>query len=120
MGAATGNARGRPKGAKNKRTAEREQEMEKAAQQIMSVLGEGAFTGDAHALLVAIYKDPNQPLKARLNAAIAAIGYEKPRLSSIEATLDGTLGTYTAIPVEARHSDAVASTNGTAANGHSA
>jgi hypothetical protein len=111
---------GRPKGAKNKHTTEREEEMNKAAARIAGMLGENAFAGDAHALLMAVYKDQAQPLKARLDAAIAAIGYEKPRLSSIEATLDGTLGTYTAIPVEARHSDAVASTNGAAANGHSA
>jgi hypothetical protein len=120
MGAATGNPRGRPQGARNKRTAEREQEMDKAAERIAGMLGENAFTGDAHAFLMAVYKDQALPLKARLDAATAAIGYEKPKLSSIEATLDGTLGTYTAIPVEARHSDAVASTNGTAANGHSA
>jgi hypothetical protein len=108
---------GRPKGAKNKRTAEREQEMEKAAERIAGILGENAFEGDAHALLMAVYKDQAQPLKARLDAAIAAIGYEKPRLSSVDATLDGNIGTYTAQPIPVEERDPLASTNGATAGG---
>jgi hypothetical protein len=42
-----------------------------------------AFAGDAHALLVAIYKDPRQNLHTRLEAAKAALPYEKPRLQSV-------------------------------------
>jgi hypothetical protein len=62
--------------------------MEKAAAVIQEVLGEGAFKGDSHAFLVAIYKDPNQPPQMRLDAAKAAIAYEKPRLAAIEVSGD--------------------------------
>src|SRR3989304_9566126 len=122
MGTKTGKPRGRPKGAKSKRTQEREQAMQQAAQQIADVLGEDAFQGDAHALLMAVYKNASLPLKARLDAAVAAIGYEKPRLSSVDANLNGAIGHYEAqpIPTESRHSATVARTNGAAANGHSA
>lgn len=122
MGKRTGNPRGRPVGAKSKRTKEREEAMEEAAEHITAVLGPNAFDGDAHALLIALYKDTQQPLLIRLDAAKAAISYEKPRLSAVDANLGGTLGTYAAqpIPTEQRHTDAVARPNGSAANGHSA
>src|SRR5687767_9567326 len=79
MGTRTGLPRGRPKGSKNKRTVEREVAMQKAAQAITAAIPE-AFEGDAHALLMATYKDTALPLPTRLDAAKAAIGYEKPRL----------------------------------------
>jgi hypothetical protein len=66
MGKRTGNPRGRPKGAKSSRTVET------------------AFDGDAHELLMAVYKDTSHPLLTRIDAAKAAIGYEKPRLQAIE------------------------------------
>lgn len=112
MGRKTGNPRGRPKGAKSKRTQEREEAMTQAAIQIAATLGENAFTGDAHALLMAVYKNETLPLKLRLDAAVAAIGYEKPRLSSVDANIDGTFGPYEAlpIPVESRDSDVLVST----------
>lgn len=121
MGRKTGNPRGRPVGAKSKRTKEREDAMNQAAGQIAAALGESAFTGDAHALLMAVYKNETLPLKSRLDAAIAAIGYEKPRLSSVDANIEGSLGTYEAqpIPVESRDSDALAGTSGSATNGYS-
>ena len=46
MGVKTGRPRGRPKGAKNKRTAEREAAMKEMAAQIEKAVG-GAFEGDA-------------------------------------------------------------------------
>jgi hypothetical protein len=96
---------GRPPGAKNKRTEVREQAMQEAAEQIAAVLGPMAFDGDAHALLISLYKDTAQPLLIRLDAAKAAISYEKPRLSSVDANIDGALGTYEAqpVPIEERH-----------------
>lgn len=113
---------GRKKGTPNRITQAREAAVEEAKEHIESVLGPAAFDGDAHALLMSIYKDTEQAMVIRLDAARAAIGYEKPKLSSVEATLEGTLGTYAAqpIPVEARDSDSVASPAGPAANGHSA
>jgi len=44
----------------------------------------GAFTGDAHALLMKIYKDPVIDIEIRLDAAKAAAPYEKPKLVSTE------------------------------------
>jgi type II secretory pathway component PulM len=42
------------------------------------------FHGDAHALLMTVYKDLKQPIGLRMEAAKAALPYEKPRLASIE------------------------------------
>ena len=45
-----------------------------------------AFTGDAHAFLMLVYKDPRQPMELRLEAAGKAIRYEKPALASVDVT----------------------------------
>jgi hypothetical protein len=37
---------------------------------------------------MAVYKDARQPIELRLDAARAAIGYEKPRLAAVEAKVD--------------------------------
>lgn len=58
--------------------------MAKVAQSIEAALPGATFTGDSHALLMAIYKDPTNEMALRLDAAKAAIGYEKPRLSAVE------------------------------------
>ena len=42
-----------------------------------------AFAGDAHTLLIATYKNPNLDLHVRLEAAKAALPYEKPRLQAV-------------------------------------
>jgi hypothetical protein len=122
MGKQTGKPRGRPKGAKNRHTIEREEAIAEAAAETQKALGIRAFEGDAHALLMLVYKDTAQPLDLRLDAAKAAIGYEKPKLSAVDANVNGAMGHYEAqpIPTEHRHSDTVASPAGPAANGHSA
>jgi hypothetical protein len=84
MGKRTGNPRGRPRGAKSSRTVEREQQMREAAVLITQALGDTAFDGDAHELLMAVYKDTAHPLLTRIDAAKAAIAYEKPRLQAIQ------------------------------------
>jgi hypothetical protein len=86
MGTRTGRPRGRPPGAKNKRTKEREAAVRAAAAAIEGTI-DGAFEGDAHTFLIAIYKDPEMPLNVRVDAAKAAIGYEKPRLNASEHNL---------------------------------
>ena len=48
-----------------------------------------AFAGDAYALLVAVYKDPRQDLHTRLDAAKAALPYEKPRLQAVTLANQG-------------------------------
>jgi hypothetical protein len=82
---------GRQKGAKNKRTKELERALAATAETVNTVLGDHAFLGDAHALLVAIYKDSRQPIELRVEAAKAAINYEKPRLSAVNAKIAGSL-----------------------------
>jgi hypothetical protein len=80
------NGAGRPAGATNKRTQKREAAMAEAAKAVEGAIAE-AFSGDAHALLMAVYKDPSRDMALRVDAAKAAIRYEKPALSSIEANL---------------------------------
>lgn len=92
MGERTGKPRGRPKGAKNKRTEERQAALQQAAVVIEQALPQ-AFHGDSHALLMQIYKDENRDIALRLDAAKAAIGYEKPRLAAVDvkAEVDATV-----------------------------
>lgn len=78
---------GRQPGTKNKRTDDREKAVKKAAAVIESALPD-AFKGDAHAFLMAVYKDMANPMKDRLAAATAAIGYEKPKLAAVEHSGD--------------------------------
>jgi len=49
--------------------------MTTAAERVAAVLSEAAFEGDAHALLMAVYRDTGQPIELRIEAARAAIGY---------------------------------------------
>lgn len=105
---------GRKKGSRNRKTIARET----AVAELHAVLGERGFQGDAHAFLMAVYKDQQQPLVMRIDAAKAAIGYEKPKLTFLDANIDATVGNYTAIPVERRDSDSLASPEGSAAGSH--
>jgi hypothetical protein len=82
---------GRQRGAKNKRTQALEHAQAEAALKIAGALGPEAFDGDAHSLLMAVYKDTTQPMEFRLAAAKAAIGFEKPRLAAVETKIEGNL-----------------------------
>lgn len=62
--------------------------MQAAAAKINGAI-DGAFEGDAHALLIAVYKNPEVPLNLRVDAAKAAVGYEKPRLNASEHNIRG-------------------------------
>jgi hypothetical protein len=42
------------------------------------------FEGDAHALLMFVYKNPALDIQIRLDAARVAIKYEKPSLAAIQ------------------------------------
>jgi hypothetical protein len=55
----------------------------KMATRIGKAVG-GAFEGDAHAYLTSVYKDPSKPENVRIDAAKAAIRYEKPALAPVE------------------------------------
>lgn len=87
MGKRTGRPRGRPSGARNKMTLDREETVKEAALWIEAQLPE-PFRGDAHALLMAVYKDVSNPMNLRIDAAKAAISYEKPRLAAVEHSGD--------------------------------
>lgn len=90
---------GRKKGQKASRTIEREQRMREVAKVLESTLP-NAFKGEAHDLLMAIYKDQDLPLPLRLNAAVAAIGYEKPKLQAVTHSGDADNPLETSARVE--------------------
>ena len=87
MGKRTGRPRGRPVGFKFQHTREREARVQEASAALNELLP-SAFKGDAHALLMAVYKDTTLPLQTRLDAAKSAIAYEKPRLAAVEHSGD--------------------------------
>jgi len=78
---------GRPKGVRSGSTLKRAQELDETRRRVEERLPD-AFQGDAHELLVEIYKDKTHPLSVRIDAAKAAIGYEKPKLGSVQHTGD--------------------------------
>jgi hypothetical protein len=63
--------------------------MEETSERLSQAFPE-AFHGDAHALLMSVYKDPAQPIAVRLEAAGKAIGYEKPKLAAQRVNVDVT------------------------------
>jgi hypothetical protein len=85
----TGRPKGTPKtggrkaGTPNKRTVALQSATATAAEQINAVLGSDAFEGDALAFLMLVYRDPRQPVGLRLEAAKAALPYQRPRIASI-------------------------------------
>lgn len=49
------------------------------------IIGGDLFEGDAHAFLMLTYKDKSLPRNLRVDAAKAAIRFEKPALTAIDA-----------------------------------
>jgi hypothetical protein len=96
--------RGRIKGGKNKLTLLREEKLEQARERLDSVIndeGLSPFIGDAHAFLVYCYKNPKFDLKERIDAAKAAIRFEKPALASVDnkhSAGGGTIQIVTGVP----------------------
>src|SRR5262249_33371952 len=76
---------GRQPGSLNLRTVERQEAIAAWAAELNEIIPD-AFQGDAHALLMAIYKNPRVAPAVRLDAAAKALAYEKPRLASMEVT----------------------------------
>ena len=74
---------GRPPGCKNNKTLELEAVKQKAVADI-----DGAFVGDAHAFLQAVYKNPDLPLETRIVAASRDLKVEKPTLSAANSSLN--------------------------------
>ena len=67
---------GRPRGAKNKRTLESEAEMKAAAEELAATMP-SAFPGDGVAYLQSVYKNPENPLRLRIDAAAKAARFER-------------------------------------------
>ncbi len=78
---------GRKKGSAGQKTIARAERVKEVAQAIEQTVP-GAFIGDSHDFLMTIYKDPLQPMPLRIDAAKAAIGYEKPKLAAVEHSGD--------------------------------
>ena len=76
---------GRKKGSLNKTTIARQAAVRHAEARMAANMPEG-FKGDAHALLVAIYQDTSLPLPICLDAAKAAVKFEKPVLAATTFT----------------------------------
>ena len=76
---------GRRRGTPNKVTAARRAVVQDAMARVMAGRPAG-FPGDAHALLVAIYRDESLPLSMRLDAAKSAVKFERPALASTVLT----------------------------------
>ena len=74
---------GRPPGRKNNKTLALEEAARQAAASV-----DGAFEGDAHAFLTAVYCDPAVPLEIRIMAAGKALRVEKPVLSAVHGRMD--------------------------------
>jgi hypothetical protein len=76
---------GRQKGSKNKRTLLLEERTRALLDNAKEIIGSEPFDGDAHAFLILTYKDKSLPLNLRLDAAKAAIRFEKPALTAVDA-----------------------------------
>ena len=76
---------GRQKGSKNKRTLLLEERKRALLDNAKEITGGDLFEGDAHAFLILTYKDKSQPMNLRLDAAKAAIRFEKPALTAVDA-----------------------------------
>ena len=69
--------RGRPPGSRNKRNIEADKKIAEGAMTIEDAIPD-AFKGDAHALLMAIYKNPMMPIQLRIEAAARALPFRSP------------------------------------------
>lgn len=97
---------GRKKGTKNKKTVALEVAAQKVIDKLGNVIGEGnIFQGDAHAYLMTVYKDPNQPENFRLDAAKAAIRFERPQLAHIESKNETEVRYVARVPTKAEKPD---------------
>lgn len=90
-------APGRPRGSKSKFTKEREAKAAEtiaAAGDMLRELDRPVFEGDAHGLLCLVYKDGSLAIDLRVDAAKAAIRFEKPALQQVAAKVEGNVTSY--------------------------
>jgi hypothetical protein len=76
---------GRQKGSKNKRTLLQEERTRALVDNAREITGGELFEGDAHTFLILTYQDKSLPRNVRLDAAKAAIRFEKPAMTAIDA-----------------------------------
>jgi hypothetical protein len=76
---------GRKKGSKNKRALLLQERTRALLDNAKEIIGGDLFEGDAHTFLMLTYKDKSLPHNLRLDAAKAAIRFEKPALTAIDA-----------------------------------
>lgn len=79
----TGRPRGRPRGSTNKWKNTRVAKAQVVAAAIEAVIP-NVFTGNGHAFLMAVYKNPANELAVRIDCAKAALPYESQRLATVE------------------------------------
>lgn len=96
---------GRQKGSKNKATIARENAIAEALRTIKNANGSGVFDGDAHALLMLVYKNENLPLDVRTRAAEAALKFERPALAAIDSRAETTVNYIVRMPEPVRDMD---------------
>lgn len=104
MGKRTGNPRGRPPGSKNKRDVALVEAVEVVDRTIDLELAE-KFPNRAHALLKALVHDNTIPIELRLDAAKAALAYEKPKLAAVQVKVDDRQGLLPLWDWIAQHAD---------------
>lgn len=80
---------GRRKGVPNKRTVKRREALAQVVEQLVDQIPD-RFRGDAHEFLRVTYSDPRLPLDIRLDAAKAAIRFEKPSLTASHVEVSHT------------------------------
>lgn len=89
---------GRKPGSKNKRTVELEQKQQAIVETICDAMNVKVFEGDAHTFLMSVYKNPANKIELRVDAAKAALRFEKPQLASIETKSDVTVSYVAELP----------------------
>lgn len=96
---------GRKAGSRNKRTAELEAAVKSTAEMVASALGIDTFDGDAHAFLMLVYKNSAMPIDLRIDAAKAALRFEKPALASHEVRSESVVRYVARVPDKATSPD---------------
>ena len=74
---------GRPKGSRDTTRLVQLKRATEMAQLYLRTEGQSEFPGDSLDLLIAVYKNQDLPLALRVQCAVAAAVYERPRLNAV-------------------------------------
>jgi hypothetical protein len=72
----------------NRKTKARIEATRRAAEAMANQDGSGVFAGDAHALLMAMYKNESFTPEFRAHCAGMALKFEKPALQAVDTTVE--------------------------------